>query len=55
MGIIERAELLSKNKIFSYKVNLYNRLKRIIDKKEMGDLFKVIFASHKSIKFKKGF
>ena len=55
MGIIERAELLSKNKIFSYKVNLYNRLKRIIDKKDMGELFKVILACHKSIKFKKGF
>ena len=44
MGIINRAELLSKKMSFKEQTNLYLRLKRLLDKKFMGELFKVIFA-----------
>ena len=50
MGIIERANNLSKKMSFKEQSNLYLRLKRLLDKKFMGNLFKVIFA----YKFKKG-
>ena len=49
MGIMERADLISKKMSFSEKSNLYLRLKRLLDNKFMGGLFKVIFA----YKFKK--
>ena len=49
MGIIERAENLSRKMSFKEKSNLYLRLKRLLDAKMMGSLFKVIFA----YKFKK--
>ena len=44
MGIIERANNLSKKMSFKEQSNLYLRLKRLLDRKLMGDLFKVIFA-----------
>ena len=44
MGIIERANNLSFKMNFIEKSNLYLRLKRLLDKKLMGNLFKVIFA-----------
>ena len=40
---------------FSNKVNVYFRVKRLIDEKQMGDLFKVIFITNKKNKFKLGF
>ena len=49
MGIKQRAEIISKNQSFSKKADIYYRLKRLIDEKQMGNLFKVIFA----YKFKK--
>ena len=49
MGIIERANNLSKKMSFKEQSNLYLRLKRLLDKRLMGDLFKVIFT----YKFKK--
>ncbi|MBD1172427.1 SAM-dependent methyltransferase [Pelagibacterales bacterium SAG-MED05] len=49
MGIIERANSLSKKMSFKEQSNLYLRLKRLLDTKLMGDLFKVIFT----YKFKK--
>ena len=55
MGIFERAEIISKNKLFSDKVKIYNRVKRVTDNYGMGGQFKVIFASHKSINFNLGF
>jgi len=55
MGIIERAELISKNVSFSKKADIYFRLKRLIDDKEMGSLFKVFFATNKKNKFNLGF
>ena len=44
MGIIERANILSQKMSFKEQSNLYLRLKRLLDKKLMGNLFKVIFA-----------
>ena len=44
MGIMERANNLSQKMSFKEQSNLYLRLKRLLDKKLMGNLFKVIFA-----------
>ena len=44
MGIIERANNLSEKMSFKEQSNLYLRLKRLLDTKLMGNLFKVIFA-----------
>ena len=49
MWIIESANNLSKKLSFKEKSNLYLRLKRLLDIKLMGNLFKVIFT----YKFKK--
>jgi len=49
MGILERANILSKRMNFNEQANLYLRLKRILSKRLMGSLFKVIFT----YKFKK--
>tara|TARA_Y100000816_G_scaffold82386_1_gene56454 strand:- start:344 stop:1408 length:1065 start_codon:yes stop_codon:yes gene_type:complete len=49
MGIIERANNLSQKMSFKEQSNLYLRLKRLLDTKLMGSLFKVIFT----YKFKK--
>ncbi len=55
MGIKQRAEIISKNKNFSKKVDIYYRLKRLIDEKQMGSLFKVMLIKNKKNKFKMGF
>jgi len=55
MGIIERANNLSQKMSFKEKTNLYLRLKRLLDKKLMGDLFKVIFTYKSSRKNFLGF
>ena len=55
MGILERAEIISKNMPFSKKSDTYLRLKRLIDKKQMGTLFKVLFATNKKNNFNLGF
>ena len=44
MGILERANNLSKKMSFKEQSDLYYRLKRLLDPKLMGSLFKVIFA-----------
>lgn len=44
LGILIRAEIISKNMSFKNKSDLYLRLKRLLDPKYMGELFKVIFA-----------
>ena len=44
MGIVERANDLSKKMNFREKSNLYFRIRRLLDIKLMGGLFKVIFA-----------
>ena len=55
LGIIERAEIISKNVSFSKKADIYYRIKRLLDKDQMGDLFKVMFITNKKNKFKVGF
>ena len=55
MGILERAEIISKNLPFSKKSDIFYRVKRLIDNREMGKLFKVLFATNKKNKFRLGF
>ena len=55
MGIVQRAEIVSKNIPFSQKSDLFYRIRRLIDKKQMGELFKVMLIKKKKNKFKKGF
>ena len=43
-GILQRAEILAKKMNFREQSNLYLRLKRLLDPKLMGNLFKVILA-----------
>ena len=55
IGIKERAEIISKNIPFSKKANIFFRMNRLIDEKQMGDHFKVMFIKNKNIKFNFGF
>ena len=55
LGILERAEIISKNLPFSKKADIYFRLKRLIDKNQMGELFKVMLITNKKTKFQIGF
>jgi NADH dehydrogenase [ubiquinone] 1 alpha subcomplex assembly factor 7 len=55
MGIKKRAEALCKNKTFTEKADIYYRLKRLIDEKEMGDLFKVMLITKQDNSFNIGF
>ena len=55
MGIIERANILLKNKNFRKKADMFYRLKKLLHYEEMGYLFKVLFAKKKNTKFTLGF
>ena len=55
IGILERANILSKKMTFKEKANMYYRLKKLIDSREMGSLFKVLFAQKKGGEFSLGF
>ena len=55
LGIMDRAEILSKNMPFSLKADIYFRIKRLTDASQMGDLFKVMFITNHKNKFKLGF
>ena len=55
MGIIHRANILTKNVNFYVKADIYHRLKRLLDRNEMGQLFKVMFFKKKGLKFNLGF
>ena len=55
LGILERAEILSRKMLFSKKADLYFRIKRLIDKNQMGKLFKVMLITTNKNKFKLGF
>jgi len=55
MGIIERANLLSKKVPFKSKANMYYRLNKLLSVNEMGRLFKVLLAQKKNINFSLGF
>ena len=49
LGIKQRAEIMCQKMTFSKKANIYYRLKRLIDEKEMGKLFKVMLVKKKKI------
>jgi len=55
IGILERANILSKKMTFKEKANMFYRLKRLMEYREMGSLFKVLFAQKKDKKFSLGF
>ena len=55
LGILDRAEILSKNMPFSKKADIYFRINRLIDDRQMGRLFKVMFITNYKNKFKLGF
>ena len=55
LGIVERAEILAKNMPFSKKADIFYRIKRLIDKNQMGHLFKVMFITNSKNKFNLGF
>ena len=55
LGIIERANILSKKISFKAKANMFYRLKKLLHYKEMGNLFKVLLAQKKGTKFSLGF
>ena len=55
LGILERADILSKKMTFKEKANMFYRLKRLLNSDEMGDVFKVLFAQTKGERFSLGF
>ena len=55
MGIHERAEMIAKNQNFLKKADIYYRLKRLTDDKQMGKLFKVMLIKNQKNKFNLGF
>ena len=55
MGILQRAEIVSKDIPFSKKTDLFYRIRRLIDEKQMGELFKVMLIKSKNNKFQTGF
>ncbi len=55
MGILQRAEIITKNIAFSKKADLFYRVKRLINENQMGELFKVMLIKNKKNNFKTGF
>jgi len=55
LGIIQRAEIISENIPFSKKSDLFYRIRRLIDEKQMGKLFKVMLIKKHKNNFKTGF
>ncbi len=55
MGINERAEIIAKNQNFLKKADIYHRLKRLTDEKQMGSLFKVMLIKNQKNNFNLGF
>ena len=55
LGILKRAEIISKNLPFSKKADIYFRIKRLIDKHSMGEIFKVVLGTKKNVNFQTGF
>ena len=55
MGILQRAEIISKNIAFSKKADLFYRVRRLIDEKQMGELFKVMLIKKRIIILKQVF
>ena len=55
IGIMQRANILSKKMTFKAKMDMFYRIKRLLDCREMGNLFKVLFAHKKTRNFSLGF
>ena len=55
LGILKRAEIISKNLPFSKKADIYFRVKKLIDKYSMGEIFKVMLGTKKNVNFQTGF
>ena len=55
MGILQIAEIISENIPFSKKTDLFYRIRRLIDEKQMGELFKVMLIKNINNQFKTGF
>jgi len=55
MGIKQRAEIMSRNQNFLKKADIFYRVNRLIDEKQMGNLFKVMLVKNRTNKFKLGF
>ncbi|WP_075522502.1 SAM-dependent methyltransferase [Candidatus Pelagibacter communis] len=55
LGIYHRAEIISKNKSFKEKANIFYRLKKLTDKNEMGEIFKVMLIKNSENKSDIGF
>ncbi len=55
LGIVERANIISKKINFKEKIKMYYNLKKLLHHSEMGELFKVLFAHKKETKFSLGF
>ena len=55
LGILKRAEIISKNLSFSKKADIYFRVKRLVDKNLMGELFKVMLITKQNTNFQTGF
>ena len=55
LGILQRAEIITKNMPFTKKADVFFRIKRLIDKNSMGNLFKVMLITNKKNKFGLGF
>ena len=55
LGICQRAEIISKNKSFTEKTDIFYRLKRLMDENQMGELFKVMLIKNSNNKTQIGF
>ncbi len=55
IGIKKRAEIISRKLSFLKKADVYYRLNRLIDEKQMGNLFKVMMIKNRNNKFSLGF
>ena len=55
LGIMQRAEIVSKNLPFGKKADIYYRINKLIDKKYMGQVFKVMLLTNNKVKFNIGF
>ena len=55
LGIIERANIISKKINFREKADIFYRLKKLLHYDEMGNLFKVLLATKKQKQFSLGF
>ncbi len=55
LGIHERAEIIAEKQSFLKKADIFYRIKRLTDEKQMGELFKVMLIKNEKNKFKLGF